>query len=65
MVSPSAVALVAVDTLVAPRPYTRPLVRRTQAAILAVVGNKMNAIWKEFVRWNPGFNGKVWRSPPS
>lgn len=32
---------------------------RTQAAILVVVGKKMNKMWKEFARLNPGFTGKV------
>ena len=38
---------------------TRLHLCRTQAAILKVVGNKMNAMWKKFLLVNPGFSGKV------
>lgn len=37
----------------------RPFVCSTQAAILSVVGNKMNEMWQNFSRFTPGFSGKV------
>lgn len=41
-----------------------------QAAILSVVGSKMNEMWQYFSRFTPGFSGKVicfseWRLPSS